>query len=327
MVGLDEWAKRKGRTHATVVVDQERHQIVDVLPDDQPETVTAWLQAHPTIRVVTRDRDEAFAKAIAARAPDATQVADRFYLLLNLGDLLERPWARLRPTVPVSDLPAPAAEMPAADPAHPVPSQPARWETIQHLATTGWSVSAIARHLHLTRKTVRTYQQAPTGPVRAIPPPRRRPVLDALTARLEGLWQAGDHHASTLYRTIQVEGDGGGLATVTHRVQQRRGPALPPERPVTARAFATWCLLPWDKLSRRAGRRLTPYFTVPELRQAYRLAHLFRTLLRARRPLALTAWLRVAGQSGIPEFGRFVAHLHRDLAAVQAATTEPWSPG
>ena len=57
--------------------------------------MTAWLQAHPTIRVVTRDRDEAFAKAIAAGAPDATQVADRFHLLLNLGDLLERLWARL----------------------------------------------------------------------------------------------------------------------------------------------------------------------------------------------------------------------------------------
>ena len=117
------------------------------------------------------------------------------------------------------------------------------------------------------------------------------------------------------------------MATITHWVQKRRGPALPPERPVSGRAFATWCLLPWDKLSRRAGRRLTAYLTVPELRQAYRLAHLFRTLLRARRPLALTAWLRAADQSGIPEFVRFVAHLHRDLAAVQAATTERWSQG
>lgn len=63
VVGVDEWAKRKGDTYATILVDQERHQGVDVLPDDRPETVAAWLAAHPTIEVLTRDRDEEFAKA------------------------------------------------------------------------------------------------------------------------------------------------------------------------------------------------------------------------------------------------------------------------
>ena len=66
---------------------------------------------------------------------------------------------------------------------------------------------------------------------------------------------------------------------------------------------------------------------MPELRQADRLAHGFRTLLRARRPLALAAWRRAADQSGIPACARFVVPLRRDLAAVQAATTEPWSQG
>ena len=55
--------------------------------------MAAWGQAPPTIRVVTRDRDEAFAKAIAAGAPDATQVAVRFHPLPHLGELLERLWA------------------------------------------------------------------------------------------------------------------------------------------------------------------------------------------------------------------------------------------
>ena len=289
--------------------------------------MAAWLRAHPTIQVVTRDRDEAFAHAIATGAPDATQVADRFPRLLNWGELLERLWARLRPTPLVGDHPVPVAEQPAADPVTPVPPQQARWEAIQHLTTQGWSVRAIARHLPRTRKTVRRYPQAPTCPVRAAPPRRRRPVLDTGVPRLETLWQAGAHHASTLSRTIQAEGYEGSWATVTPGVQQRRGSALPPERSVSARAFAPWCLLPWDTRSRRAGRRLTPYLTVPELRQAYRLAHWFRTLLRARRPLALAAWLRAADPSGIPACARFVAHLHRDLAAVQAATTEPWSQG
>jgi hypothetical protein len=178
------------------------------------------------------------------------------------------------------------------------------------------SGGSYARHLTLTRKTVRRYPQASTCP-----------VLDTGVTRLEALWQAGEHHASTLCRTIQTGGSGGRWATVPHGVQQRRGRALPPERSVSARAFATWCLLPWDTRSRQAGRRLTPSWTVPELRHAYRLAHRFRPLLRVRRPLALVAWLRAADHSVIPEFARFVAHLHRDRATVQAATTEPWSQG
>jgi hypothetical protein len=77
VVGIDEWALRQGRTYATIVVDPERHPGVDVWPDDQPDTVAAWQRAHPTIQGVTRDRDEAFAHAIATGAPDATPVAYR----------------------------------------------------------------------------------------------------------------------------------------------------------------------------------------------------------------------------------------------------------
>jgi len=107
VLGLDEWAKRKGQTYATALVDQERHRIVDVLPDDQPETVAAWLQAHPTIQGVTRDRDKALAKAMAAGAPIATQGADRLHRLQNLRAVLERVFQRHPPTVPT---PGPAAD-------------------------------------------------------------------------------------------------------------------------------------------------------------------------------------------------------------------------
>ncbi|MGC8487684.1 MAG: transposase [Clostridia bacterium] len=62
----------------------QRHRIVEVLPDDSPDTVATWLQAPPTIQVVTRDGDQVFAKGIATGAPDAQQVADRLHRLQNL---------------------------------------------------------------------------------------------------------------------------------------------------------------------------------------------------------------------------------------------------
>lgn len=62
----------------------ELRRIVDVVPADRPDTVAAWWQAHPTIPVVTRDRDNALAKAMAAGAPNAISGADRSPLLQNL---------------------------------------------------------------------------------------------------------------------------------------------------------------------------------------------------------------------------------------------------
>lgn len=74
VVGIDDWALRKGHTYATVVVDLERHRIVDVLPDRQAETVSQWLIRHPGIRVVSRERAKRYGKAINDGAPAAQQM-------------------------------------------------------------------------------------------------------------------------------------------------------------------------------------------------------------------------------------------------------------
>ena len=77
VVGIDDWAWRKGHRYGTIVVDLERSCPIDVLEDRLAETVAAWLQAHPGVRVVARDRAEAYGAGIRQGAPDATQVADR----------------------------------------------------------------------------------------------------------------------------------------------------------------------------------------------------------------------------------------------------------
>jgi transposase len=89
-LGIDDWAKRKGRSYGTILVDLEKHRVVDLLPDRTAETLAKWLKGHPGIEVVSRDRYQPYIDAIRTGAPRAIQVADRFHLMKNLTDTLER---------------------------------------------------------------------------------------------------------------------------------------------------------------------------------------------------------------------------------------------
>lgn len=94
MLGVDDWAYRKGRTYGTIMVNLERQAPIDLLDGPTSEEVATWLRTHPGIEVVSRDRAKEYAEAGREGAPDATQVADRWHLLKNLGDVLERALAR-----------------------------------------------------------------------------------------------------------------------------------------------------------------------------------------------------------------------------------------
>lgn len=90
VLSVDEWSYRRGRADALILVDLERHQVVDLLPDASAATLATWLRAHPVVEVLSRDRSGPFAEAGRAAAPHAVQVADRFHLLRNLGRATER---------------------------------------------------------------------------------------------------------------------------------------------------------------------------------------------------------------------------------------------
>jgi transposase len=94
LVGIDDWAWRKGQRYGTIVVDLERGRVIDLLPDRDAETVKTWLKEHPGVELISRDRWSDYAQAAAEAAPDAQQVADRWHLLKNLREAIERLFER-----------------------------------------------------------------------------------------------------------------------------------------------------------------------------------------------------------------------------------------
>ncbi|HUS15823.1 MAG TPA: ISL3 family transposase [Chloroflexia bacterium] len=241
-IGIDDFALRRGRRDGTIIIDLDTHRPVDVLADRQAATVAAWLRTHPEVTTVARDRAGAYAEGIRQGAPAATQVADRWHVLKNLGDALERVVSQhgvaLRAAACTesaepaesavaaasggADQPAGAVPRPDPDPPPTLPTPPCslgdrrqqeRFAAIQALHAAGASVSAIARTLGLTRTTVRRYVRATSAPVRV----RQRGLLGPTSpyvAHLRTRWAAGCDNAAQLWQELRALGFPGSAGVV-----------------------------------------------------------------------------------------------------------------
>lgn len=186
VLGVDDWSLRKGHTYGTILVDRERRQPVELLPDRSAEGLAQWLTEHPGVAIIARDRGGAYADGARQGAPDAVQVADRWHVLANLGEAVAR--AVVEQRVPLSALTVPAPPPPTADPAPvPVPAheqarqaryaqREQRYQEVQRLHALGLGYRQIASQLGLHRATVRKDVAAPVCPLPAPRPGRQRSI-------------------------------------------------------------------------------------------------------------------------------------------------------
>lgn len=105
IVGLDDWAWRKGSTYGTIIVDLERREVIDLLPDRSASATAGWLKQHPDIEIVSRDRCGSFARGAYEGVPEARQIADRLHILQNLREAVQAQLSRVagpsaRPLLP-----------------------------------------------------------------------------------------------------------------------------------------------------------------------------------------------------------------------------------
>ena len=364
ILGVDEWAWRRGQRYGTILVNLEDHHVIDLLPERSADAVALWLVQHPTVTIVCRDRSGLYADGIRRGAPQAMQVVDRFHLVKNLREAVEAFLHDQRSALQVAAAHTAQAltQVAGLGPVTPMyrgrhqcshvqqqrreaeqQQRHAAWvttyEAIHTLHTQGTPVTTIAQQLGLSRPTVYVYLRRTTPPSPRSPQ-RSGQVVRPYMAYLIRRWREGCTDSRQLWRELRALGYTYSSRPVSRFVTRLRraseagwapetqtSPYTRPQGPSARAVSFTW-VCPAAKRAQDAQlyvEQLTQ--TDPAIAQAYTLSQAFLTLVRERRGTELEAWRTTAAASGIEALARFAQGLQEDLAAVTAGLTLPWSNG
>ncbi|EST18746.1 hypothetical protein N566_28545, partial [Streptomycetaceae bacterium MP113-05] len=151
VLGVDDFALRRRYDYATVLIDVETRERIDVLPGRESDTLEEWLRVHPGVEVVCRDGSAAYAEAIRRALPDAVLVADRWHIWHNLAEAVRKEVAA-HSTCWAKSGPPPAEGKQAA-------TTRERWQQVHALRERGVGLLACARRLNLSLNTVKRYDR------------------------------------------------------------------------------------------------------------------------------------------------------------------------
>jgi transposase len=366
VLGVDDFAFKKGSTYGTILVNLEEHKVVDLLPERSQESLVAWFGSHPAtgVEVATRDRSNIYREGLAKGAPGATHVADRWHLLHNLTLTLEEYLLQQRPILRKAAAPEAVPEneddedfgcgpiMPNRPRNHERKIEEAarkrherlvrQWEDIRRLYLAKADLRDICHQLGISARTVYRYKDL------AEPPPRpaykrRASVLDPYVPYLVARWREGCHNGKQLYREIREQGYRNSEEICARFISQlRRAEAR--GKPIssvprakagsvgglspTAKNVAALFMRHEEKLDEEQEEYLKRLCEADEaLADTRRLTQEFACMVRRLQAEDLDGWLKDAEKSNSPAMRSFALGLKKDLYAVRAGLKEEWSNG
>ena len=287
VIGVDDWAWRKGCTYGTIIVDLERRKVIDLLPDREAATLTNWLFARPSVETVARDRSITYRNGVTMGRPYATQVADRWHLLSNLGDALERMTERLlrqRKTI--------VRVFSEAD--DPEPEASAGKRSFGAIDDGEWQRALKESFAEMKKRACRLRL------LPHLPPAPEPPMNPSATARPNNRRCVGNTHSPNNNRTRRRLD-----SKLLGRLCFCKGKLGAEELEMLFNARTEWA----------------------EFDRAFPLAEEFVKIIRGQSSMAVGLWIVKAFNSGVKELKSFANGLQKDFLAVKEATVSEWSNG
>jgi len=329
VVGIDDWAWKKGHRHGTIICDLEQRRIADILPDCEAATVATWLSKHPSIVVITRDRGVRYIQAATQGRREAVQVADRWHLMENASaafvGMVKQSMRSIRKAFGTGRV----------DPAQLTSAELRQYDgwvrredenaVVLTLAEAGVSIKEIARRMSRSRLIVRQIVRGGrTNVFRS-----RTNSLGPFIERLEAEWTGGCRNSAELWRRLKAAGFLGSSRVIAEWATRRRrdedaplGATLPRTTP-SARSIARLMTMERSRPSREGARTMAIIAeAAPSLVVARDLTDRFHQLIQRRKGADLEPWIVDAASSMMASFATGIV---RDQAAVQAALELPWS--
>lgn len=318
VLSVDDFALRRGRNYASLLIDAVTHRRIDVLPDRKAATLAAWLRERPQVEVVCRDGSAAYAEAIRDGAPQAVQVSDRWHLWNNLAKAVEktviahsRCWHD-RPQRPGQALDERTRE---------------RHTAVHALLEEGVGLLECAKRLGWALNTVKRYARAGTADELQRPPRYRETLVDPFRDHLrERRIEDPTVAVTRLLEEIRELGYTGSANLLVRYLNQGRADA---ERtPPSPRRLVSWLMSrPANLPAHRRGHLQELLAGCPQLTVMAQRIGEFAGLLTGRRGDDLDAWMTLVDADDLPALHGFVYGLRMDLDAVVAGLTLPYSNG
>lgn len=344
VLGVDDFAFRRGHTYGTILINLETHQPVDLLEDRSAETFAEWLRQHPGVEFISRDRSKEYLRGATDGAPQAQQVIDRWHLLKNLREALERFLSHTEiPEETSEDIGAaisPRQKRTSGERARSEGSRSKRlalYHQVVALSKQGGTIQGIARRLQISRQTVRKFVQAPSFP-QWQKASRTKSGLDPYRPYLQARWLAGCRTTNQLWKELQERGFTGSWMMVYRWVQLQQDEGVGPadksqqNKKATANTIAprhlAWLFLnDPEQLEKREQRTLSLLRRNKTIDHAYELTQQFVMMVKERNAKPIDTWLLDCQVSEVSDLVTFAQGLEKEGSALHAALTLPYSNG
>lgn len=345
VLGVDDFSFKRGRRFGTILVDLSTHQVIDLLPERKSESTAAWMQNHPEIRYVSRDRGNDYAQAAREGAPQAASVADRFHLYKNLVEAIEPAVARCYREMRTAQEPLPEPQVPKVKEWRQAPAPGDERQRLARLATNqerytqilelqkrGVGQEEIARRLGVTKRTIQNWNKRGSCPG-SKRRKKRKSLFDPYAPSVLSRWKQGCRNVPILWQEIQSQGFHGSIQTVyrftrTLRQEPVELPALSVVNRISVQE-ALWLIArPFADLDADERADLSELCQAStRLATLHLLVQSFGQIVRKREGHRLEDWKQQVAESGFTEVQRFAKGLERDQEAVLAGLTLIYSNG